>query len=82
MGEDVVSRCKAVFDAVYNPGMTKLLSMAEKMGKMIIPGNRYWSIRLSKLMRSGTELNLKEDISFLCEKTAEETAKLFGGDKA
>lgn len=83
VGEDVVSRCKAVFDAVYNPGMTKLLSMAEKMGKMIIPGIDmlvYQAVKAHEIWY-GAEFK-REDISFLCEKAAEETAKLFGGDKA
>lgn len=36
--ENVVSRCAAVFDAVYNPRETKLLSMARALGKPAIEG--------------------------------------------
>lgn len=31
VGEDVLSRCKAAFDAVYNPGKTKFLTLAAKL---------------------------------------------------
>lgn len=36
--ESVVARCAAVFDAVYNPRETKLLSMARALGKPAIEG--------------------------------------------
>lgn len=34
----VVSRCAAVFDAVYNPRMTKLISIAKELNKPVIEG--------------------------------------------
>lgn len=38
VGEDVVSRCGAVFDAVYNPRRTRLLALAERLHKPAIEG--------------------------------------------
>ena len=34
----VISRCAAVFDAVYNPRMTKLISIAKELKKPVIEG--------------------------------------------
>ena len=33
VGEDALARCGAVFDAVYNPRKTKLLELAQRLGK-------------------------------------------------
>lgn len=38
IGEDAVRRCKALFDAVYNPTPTKLMTMFEKQGKKAVGG--------------------------------------------
>lgn len=38
VGEDVLSRCKAAFDAVYNPGKTKFLKLAANCGLKTVGG--------------------------------------------
>ena len=38
VGEDVLSRCKAAFDAVYNPGETEFLKLAAKSGLKTVGG--------------------------------------------
>ena len=38
VGEDVLSRCKAAFDAVYNPGKTKFLKLAASCGLKTVGG--------------------------------------------
>lgn len=38
VSERVVARCAAVFDAVFNPGETKLLRMAREQGVQGVPG--------------------------------------------
>ncbi len=38
VGEDVLSRCKAAFDAVYNPGKTKFLTLAANCGLKTVGG--------------------------------------------
>lgn len=38
VGESVLSRCSAVFDAVYNPGETALLRLAKSLGTHTIGG--------------------------------------------
>ena len=38
VGEDVLSRCKAAFDAVYNPGETKFLKLAASCGLKTVGG--------------------------------------------
>lgn len=38
VGEEAVSRCAALFDAVYNPRRTQLLSIAERMGIPAVEG--------------------------------------------
>lgn len=54
VSETVVNRCGAVFDAVYNPGETRLLRLAKAAGKRAVGGmpmlvwqavvaHRYWS---------------------------------------
>ena len=38
VGEDVIARCGAVFDAVYNPRMTRLLEKAKHFGRPAVEG--------------------------------------------
>ncbi len=38
VSEQVINRCKAVFDAVYNPDETVLLQTAERLGKTAVHG--------------------------------------------
>lgn len=38
VAQDVVERAGAVFDAVYNPGKTALLRLAEAAGKAVVGG--------------------------------------------
>ena len=38
VGEDVLSRCKAAFDAVYNPGKTEFLKLAANCGLKTVGG--------------------------------------------
>ena len=38
IGEDVLSHCKAAFDAVYNPGKTKFLTLAASCGLKTVGG--------------------------------------------
>ena len=38
VSEEVISNCETVFDAIYNPVKTKLITTAEKLGKKAIGG--------------------------------------------
>lgn len=54
VGRAAVSRCAAVFDAVYNPGKTRLLALAEEAGAKAIGGMPCWCGRLRRRIPTGT----------------------------
>lgn len=75
---EVVSRCKAVFDAVYNPARTKLLCFAEKSGAVAIGGMEmlvYQAVAAHEIWY-GSEFR-QEDLRALCADAQEELFRLF-----
>ena len=75
---EVVSRCKAVFDAVYNPARTKLLRFAEKSGAVAIGGMEmlvYQAVAAHEIWY-GSEFR-QEDLRALCADAQEELFRLF-----
>ena len=63
VGEDVLSRCKAAFDAVYNPGKTKFLTLAANCGLKTVGGMGMLVVRRSPRTSSGTAHRLRTAIS-------------------
>lgn len=78
VSENTVSRCGGVFDIVYNPADTLLISMAKKLGKRVIYGIDmlvYQAVYAHEIWynKRFDENNIKE----LCESAKLETARLF-----
>lgn len=81
--EEVVARCGAVFDAVYNPGRTQLLKLAQKTGAKAIGGMEmlvYQAVRAHEIWY-GARFR-PADIESLCQDAAAEMEKTFGGERA
>lgn len=79
--ESVVARCAAVFDAVYNPGRTKLLQMAEAAGAKAIGGMEmlvYQAVRAHEIWY-GTRFD-PADLTALCRDAEGEMEKRFAGE--
>ncbi len=79
--ESVVARCAAVFDAVYNPGRTKLLQMAEAAGAKAIGGMEmlvYQAVRAHEIWY-GTRFD-PADLAALCRDAEREMEKRFAGE--
>lgn len=79
---EVVSRCAAVFDAVYNPGKTELLSLAEQAGVKAVGGMEmlvYQAVVAHELW-FGTTFR-PEDLRALCRDAQEELGRLFPGNE-
>lgn len=81
VSEEVVARCGAVFDAVFNPGETKLLKMARKLGKKTVPGMGMLVCQASYSHKIwyNTEFDQK-DLHKLIADAQAEMARLFGGE--
>lgn len=77
---DVVGRCGAVFDAVFNPGETKLLKMARARGIKAVGGMGMLVCQAaySHKMWYGTEFD-PQDLLQLIADAQEELGRLFGG---
>lgn len=78
VSDAVISRCDAVFDAVFNPEQTVLLSKAEKLGKKAIKG-------IGMLVRQAAEAHkiwygsefAESFIKQLCNDAADEMNRIF-----
>lgn len=80
--EAVVARCAAVFDAVYNPGRTALLQLAEKTGAKAVGGMEmlvYQAVRAHEIWY-GTKFD-PADLAALCQDAERELEKRFGEGK-
>ena len=78
---EVVARCRAVFDAVYNPAQTQLLRLAGEAGALAIGGMEmlvYQAVAAHEIWY-GTRFR-PEDIAALCQDAGEELARLFPGN--
>lgn len=78
VGEDIISKSKAVFDVVYNPLETKLVKTAKAMGKKAVGGMDMlvWQAVVAHQIWDGSTYDIK-DIEQLCIDTAEEQSKRF-----
>lgn len=77
---EVIARCAAVFDAVYNPGETLLLKKAEKLGIKTVPGMGMLVCQAaySHKIWYGTEFG-NEDLLRLITDAQAELHRKFGG---
>lgn len=79
VGRDVVERCGAVFDAVYNPGRTRLLQMAEEAGAKAVGGMEmlvYQAVAAHEIWY-GSRFEAA-DVAALCGDAERELEKRFG----
>ena len=78
VSEMVISRCEAVFDAVYNPHETRLLQTAQKLHLPAIHGMAMlvWQAVAAHQIWDGSEYRL-DDIQQLIEDTAAEMQRRF-----
>ncbi len=78
VSEDIISNSKAVYDVVYNPLETKLITTAKAMGKKAVGGMDMlvWQAVVAHQIWDGSKYNLK-DIEQLCIDTANEQSKMF-----
>ena len=77
----VGARCRAVFDAVYNPAQTQLLRLAGEAGALAIGGMEmlvYQAVAAHEIWY-GTRFR-PEDIDALCQDAGAELARLFPGN--
>ena len=75
----VVGRCGAVFDAVYNPGETELLRLAKEAGAAAVGGMEmlvYQAVAAHEIWY-GSKFR-GEDLEALCREAQAETERLFG----
>ncbi len=79
----MVSRCGAVFDAVYNPAQTELLRLAEETGAQTVGGMEmlvYQAVAAHEIWY-GTRFS-QEDLRTLCRDAQEELTRLFPGTES
>lgn len=78
VGRAAVSRCAAVFDAVYNPGKTRLLALAEEAGAKAIGGMPMlvWQAAAAHTYWYGAQFR-KEDVARLIEDADREMDTVF-----
>ena len=78
VSEQVISRCAAVFDAVYNPEETELLRLARQQGKKTVGGMEMlvYQAAASHEFWYGAEFR-EEDLDKLCRDAAEELKQKF-----
>lgn len=75
---EVVSRCQAVFDAVYNPEQTELLRLASEAGATLVGGMEmlvYQAVAAHEIWY-GTRFQTR-DLQALCRDAQEELSRLF-----
>lgn len=83
VSRQVVSRCGAVFDAVYNPAQTELLRLAEETGAQTVGGMEmlvYQAVAAHEIWY-GTRFS-QEDLWTLCRDAQEELTRLFPGTES
>ena len=83
VSRQVVSRCGAVFDAVYNPAQTELLRLAEETGAQTVGGMEmlvYQAVVAHEIWY-GTRFS-QEDLRTLCRDAQEELTRLFPGTES
>lgn len=80
VSERVISRCAAVFDAVYNPEETELLRLAKKLGKKTVGGMEMlvYQAAASHEFWYGSQFR-EEDLDKLCKDAAEELKRRTAG---
>lgn len=78
VAEQVVSRCSAVFDAVYNPDETQFIRLAQKCGKTAIRGMAMlvWQAAAAHEIWDGSQYTAKE-IDLLCRESVQEMNRIF-----
>ena len=78
VSEDIIRNSKAVYDVVYNPLETKLITTARAMGKKAVGGMDMlvWQAVVAHQIWNGSTYSLS-DIEQLCIDTANEQAKMF-----
>ncbi len=78
VSENVITRCKSVFDAIYNPLETKLVQAAKANGLRSVGGMSMlvWQAVVSHEIWDGSEYNT-DDINQLIEDSSKELKKLF-----
>ena len=59
VGESVLARCGAAFDAVYNPGETEFLRTAGRLGLKLSAAWACWCVRPWRRTKSGTARGLQ-----------------------
>lgn len=76
--EELIAQCSAVFDCVYNPGETRLMRVATKLGKQVIGGMSMlvWQAAASHTIWYGEEYR-GEDMDALTERMRRQVAKDF-----
>ena len=78
MPKEVVARCGAVFDAVYNPGETELLRLAKQAGAVVVGGMEmlvYQAVAAHEIWYGGQFC--PQDLADLCVDAQEELSRLF-----
>lgn len=76
--QEVVARCGAVFDAVYNPGETELLRLAKQAGAVVVGGMEmlvYQAVAAHEIWYGGQFC--PQDLADLCTDAQEELSRLF-----
>ena len=82
VSRQVVSRCKAVFDAVYNPAETELLRLAGEEGVLGVGGMEmlvYQAVAAHEIWYGAAFR--REDLTALCRDAAVELSQLFPTQK-
>lgn len=76
--EDILNRCSAVFDAIYNPLETKLIQAAKAKGIKALGGMSMlvWQAVVAHTIWDGSTYDT-DDINQLCIDSSEELKKLF-----
>lgn len=82
VSEKIISRCGAVFDAVYNPHDTRLLKAAQALGIPAVHGMAMlvWQAAAAHEIWDGSTYR-PEDMAQLTEDAAQEMARRFQGGK-
>ncbi len=82
VSKEVISRCAAVFDAVYNPAETELLRLAKEAGATLVGGMEmlvYQAVAAHEIWYDA-EFR-QQDLDALCADAQEEMARLFPGNE-
>lgn len=79
VGQEVLCRCRVVFDAVYNPNETLLLKTARECGAAVVHGMDMlvWQAAAAQEIWSGKTLD-PSMVAPICEEAVQEMQRLFG----